>query len=147
MQLHARFPSLRIVLEHVSTAAAIRAVKSKPSNVAATITPHHLMVRFPRYGAYSRPLVTAPQRDWSCDWRNRGGRCACVQLTVGDVIKPEAIKQVAATGHATCSADAVAQPHNFCKPIAKTEEDREALRQVSGVVAASALSDVFAEGS
>ncbi|PHJ15373.1 dihydroorotase [Cystoisospora suis] len=95
-QLHSRFPSLRIVLEHVSTASAIRAVRSKPPNVAATITPHHLM------------------------------------LTIDDVLKPDAITSASSPRDAPtcCSADAVAQPHNFCKPLAKTKEDREALRQV-----------------
>ncbi|GAA5826976.1 hypothetical protein JCM11251_002188 [Rhodosporidiobolus azoricus] len=37
-----KFPKLRIVLEHCTTAAAVEAVKSLPSNVVATITPHHL---------------------------------------------------------------------------------------------------------
>ena len=36
------FPGLRIVLEHLSTAAAVRAVESLPETVAATITAHHL---------------------------------------------------------------------------------------------------------
>lgn len=35
------FPSLRIVLEHVSTAAAVAAVRALP-NVGATVTAHHL---------------------------------------------------------------------------------------------------------
>jgi dihydroorotase len=39
----ARFPSLRIVLEHITTADAVDFVKSAGDNVAATITPHHLM--------------------------------------------------------------------------------------------------------
>lgn len=42
LDLHARFPNLRIVLEHCTTAAAIEAVKKCSSKVAATITPHHL---------------------------------------------------------------------------------------------------------
>jgi dihydroorotase len=36
------FPRLRIVLEHISTKAAVDFVKAAPKNVAATITPHHL---------------------------------------------------------------------------------------------------------
>jgi dihydroorotase len=36
------FPRLKIVLEHVSTAAAVRAVERLPGNVAATVTVHHL---------------------------------------------------------------------------------------------------------
>lgn len=38
------FPKLRMVLEHVTTRAAVEAVESLPDNVAATITPHHLEI-------------------------------------------------------------------------------------------------------
>jgi len=41
-KLHARFPKLRIVLEHATTAAAIECVKKLGKTVAATITAHHL---------------------------------------------------------------------------------------------------------
>ncbi len=43
MKLAREFPSLKIVLEHISTAAAVRCVK-KLHNVAATVTPHHLVL-------------------------------------------------------------------------------------------------------
>lgn len=36
------FPSLRIVLEHISTKAAVDFIKQAPGNIAATITAHHL---------------------------------------------------------------------------------------------------------
>ena len=42
--LHRRFPRLRIVLEHCSTAAAIEAVRGCNDTVAATITAHHLFL-------------------------------------------------------------------------------------------------------
>jgi dihydroorotase len=38
-----RFPRLRIVLEHITTAHAVEFVKAAPANVAATITVHHLL--------------------------------------------------------------------------------------------------------
>lgn len=41
-KLHARFPRLRIVLEHVTTAAAVACVKRLGDRVAATVTAHHL---------------------------------------------------------------------------------------------------------
>jgi dihydroorotase len=41
-RLHQRFPNLRIVLEHVTTADAVDCVKSLGKTVAATITVHHL---------------------------------------------------------------------------------------------------------
>ncbi|KAK4938396.1 hypothetical protein LTR28_009612 [Elasticomyces elasticus] len=44
LDLHARFPTLRIVLEHCTTASAIAAVASLGPAVAATITAHHLFM-------------------------------------------------------------------------------------------------------
>ena len=41
LDLHRRFPKLRIILEHCTTEAAIKAVKSCGPTVAATITAHH----------------------------------------------------------------------------------------------------------
>jgi len=38
------FPKLRIVLEHVTTVAGVLIVKDLPDTVAATITPHHLLL-------------------------------------------------------------------------------------------------------
>lgn len=40
----ARFPALRLVLEHITTAQAVDFVRASGSNVAATITPHHLHI-------------------------------------------------------------------------------------------------------
>lgn len=37
------FPSLKLVFEHITTAQAVRFVTDGPTNVAATITPQHLM--------------------------------------------------------------------------------------------------------
>lgn len=44
LDLHKRFPNLRIILEHCTSAAAIKAVQSCGPNVAATITAHHLFM-------------------------------------------------------------------------------------------------------
>ena len=44
LDLHRRFPNLRIILEHCTSAAAIAAVKSCGPTVAATITAHHLFL-------------------------------------------------------------------------------------------------------
>ena len=38
------FPRLKIVLEHISTDAAVRTVLTMPGNVAATITVHHMFL-------------------------------------------------------------------------------------------------------
>ncbi|KAL1981043.1 hypothetical protein VTN96DRAFT_3152 [Rasamsonia emersonii] len=69
-KLHAAFPKLRIVLEHVSTRQGLEAVRQCGPTVAGTITAHHLWMVID---------------DWC-----------------GDVF-------------------------NFCKPVAKTPEDRVAL--------------------
>ncbi|KAG5654058.1 hypothetical protein H0H81_007784 [Sphagnurus paluster] len=42
LKIHAKFPRLRIVLEHATTRAAVEAVKSCGPTVACTITAHHL---------------------------------------------------------------------------------------------------------
>jgi dihydroorotase len=39
-----RYPRLRIVFEHITTARAVEFVRSAPSRVAATITAHHLLL-------------------------------------------------------------------------------------------------------
>ncbi|MDO5674583.1 MAG: dihydroorotase [bacterium] len=68
------FPRLRLVMEHISTAAALEFL-DKHEQMAATVTLHHLM------------------------------------LTLDDM------------------AGGLLQPHLFCKPIAKTPRDRDALRR------------------
>lgn len=42
--LRRRFPGLRLVLEHVTTAEAVDYVLEASDNLAATITPHHLVI-------------------------------------------------------------------------------------------------------
>ena len=68
------FPKLHIIMEHITTEAAVRFLE-KFNNVSATITLHHLMI------------------------------------TLDDVV------------------GGLMQPDLFCKPIAKTPSDREALRE------------------
>jgi len=75
--LHADFPDLKIVLEHITTREGRDFILSCGKNVAATITVHHLL------------------------------------LTLDDVL-----------GN-------FLEPHNFCKPIAKYPEDRDALLEAA----------------
>ena len=44
LPLRARLPDLRIVLEHATTKTAVDTVLAADANLAATITPHHLMI-------------------------------------------------------------------------------------------------------
>lgn len=39
-----RFPGLRVVFEHITTREAVELVQTVPNRIAATITPHHLML-------------------------------------------------------------------------------------------------------
>lgn len=39
-----QFPDLKVVLEHITTEQAVNFVTQAPKNVAATITPHHLLL-------------------------------------------------------------------------------------------------------
>lgn len=41
--LHARLPQLKIVLEHITTSDAVTFVRETSTNIAATITAHHLL--------------------------------------------------------------------------------------------------------
>ena len=43
-QITQRFPGLRLVLEHVTTRAAVEYVNAAPANIAATVTAHHLLL-------------------------------------------------------------------------------------------------------
>lgn len=71
-KIHEAFPSLKIVLEHATTASAIQTVLSLGPSVGCSITAHHLLL-----------IID----DWA------------------------------------------GQPLHFCKPVAKTYEDRRALRE------------------
>jgi dihydroorotase len=42
--LLAKYPALKVVFEHITTREAAEFVANAPSNVAATITPHHLLM-------------------------------------------------------------------------------------------------------
>jgi len=79
-----QFPGLKVVLEHVDTAAGVRFVKAAGPNVAATITVHHLF------------------------------------LTTDDIL-----------GGRQTEKGSKLQPHNFCKPVPKREQDRRALVQAA----------------
>lgn len=62
------FPKLKIVLEHVTTADAVREIERLPDNVAATITVHHLYLTLDdiiggtlRPHAFCKPVAKRPE--------------------------------------------------------------------------------------
>jgi len=64
LDLHRRFPKLRIVLEHCTTAAAVEAVKKCGPTVAATITAHHLYLTIDQWAdnphCFCKPVAKLP---------------------------------------------------------------------------------------
>lgn len=64
-KLATAFPKLRIVLEHATTSAAVKTVASLPSNVACTITAHHLYLTIdevaPQPHHFCKPLAKEPK--------------------------------------------------------------------------------------
>jgi len=62
--LHKRFPNLRIILEHCTTAAAVDAVKQCGPNVAGTITAHHLFLTIDDWAGdpinFCKPVAKLP---------------------------------------------------------------------------------------
>ncbi|KAJ5676534.1 dihydroorotase [Penicillium maclennaniae] len=64
LELHARFPKLRIILEHCTTAAAIEAVKKCGPTVAGTITAHHLSIIIDSWAGdpfcFCKPVAKTP---------------------------------------------------------------------------------------
>lgn len=71
------FPSLKIVLEHISTQLAVMFVEDAPQNVAATITPHHLSMTLDDVIGYSQSFgylmrphnMCKPVAKWEVDRR------------------------------------------------------------------------------
>jgi dihydroorotase len=65
IQLHRDFPRLRIVMEHVTTAAAVETVLSLGATVAATITVHHLELTIDdvvgKCHGYCKPVAKYPK--------------------------------------------------------------------------------------
>lgn len=62
--LHAKFPKLRIVLEHATTRAAVECVKELGDTVACTITAHHLAMTVDDWAGqpwhYCKPVAKFP---------------------------------------------------------------------------------------
>ncbi|OJJ45754.1 hypothetical protein ASPZODRAFT_133625 [Penicilliopsis zonata CBS 506.65] len=63
-ELHERFPKLRIILEHCTTAAAVEAVKKCGPTVAGSITAHHLSLIVDNWAGdpfcFCKPVAKTP---------------------------------------------------------------------------------------
>ncbi|KAM0167319.1 hypothetical protein ACHAQE_000621 [Botrytis cinerea] len=64
LSLHRQFPTLKIVLEHCTTAAAIQTVKQCGPNVVGTITAHHLFLTIDQWADdafhFCKPVAKLP---------------------------------------------------------------------------------------
>lgn len=64
LDLHRRFPKLRIILEHCTSAAAVKAVKQCGPNVAGTITAHHIFMTVDSWAGdphcFCKPVAKLP---------------------------------------------------------------------------------------
>ncbi|KAF3940440.1 Dihydroorotase [Dactylella cylindrospora] len=64
LSIHEKFPKLRIVLEHCTTAAAVEAVRMCGPNVAGTITAHHLFLTIDHWAddpfCFCKPVAKLP---------------------------------------------------------------------------------------
>jgi dihydroorotase len=56
VKLHRDFPTLKIVLEHATTRAAVECVESLGPSVGCTITIHHLELIVDDWSGLKRPL-------------------------------------------------------------------------------------------
>lgn len=120
-RLVARYPKLRIVLEHISTKEAVCAVKAWPARVAATITAHHLSYTID---------------DLLGDRLEQGYYCKPLLKTVQD---RQALVEAAVSGSPRFFFGSDSAPHTF---VAKTAG---AAGSYSAPVAMSLLATVFDE--
>ncbi|KAK6530770.1 hypothetical protein TWF281_007607 [Arthrobotrys megalospora] len=64
LSIHHKFPNLRIVLEHCTTAAAVEAVRACGPTVAGTITAHHLFLTIDNWAddpfCFCKPVAKLP---------------------------------------------------------------------------------------
>ncbi|KAF2861285.1 Dihydroorotase [Piedraia hortae CBS 480.64] len=108
-ELHARFPKLRIVLEHCTTAAAIETVKACGPTVAATITAHHLFMVVDDWAGdphcYCKPVAKLPRDRWALVKAVVGGN---KKFFFGSDSAPHAIESKRAD---SVAAGVFTQPH------------------------------------
>jgi dihydroorotase len=110
VKLHARFPRLRIVLEHATTRAAVETVKSLGDTIGCTITAHHLDLTVDDWAGqgwhYCKPVAKYPDdRDALREVVREGGFETCRATQTG-LIEP-----VSVTGHPRFFLGSDSAPH------------------------------------
>ncbi|MCJ1404728.1 hypothetical protein MMC11_007954 [Xylographa trunciseda] len=114
LELHARFPLLRIVLEHCTTAAAIEAVKSCGPNVVGTITAHHLSLIVDDFAGdsynYCKPVPKTPEDRHALLHAAASGNSKFF-LGTDSAPHPAIAKRGGTDGNAKHAAGVFSQPH------------------------------------
>ncbi len=114
LDLHRRFPKLRIILEHCTTAAAIEAVKSCGPTVAGTITAHHLFLIIDDWANdpfnYCKPVAKLPADRLALIETAASGN---PKFFLGTDSAPHALsaKRGGSDGMGKCAAGVFTQPH------------------------------------
>jgi len=107
-----KVPDLRVVMEHITTADAAEFVAAAPPNVAATVTPQHMLLN------RNALFVVSVDR--------------CTGLACNDAALPTAASALPAlTAQSAHQTNPTLQkglrPHNYCLPVLKRERHREAV--------------------
>jgi len=150
-----RFPALRIVFEHITTAEAAQFVADAPATVAATITPQHLhisrnamLVGGIRPHAYCLPVAKREHHRLAVRAAAASGS---PKFFLGTDSAPHAVHTKEAVAFVEAAAPNVAatitpqhlhinrnamlvggiRPHAYCLPVAKREKHRLALRRAA----------------
>ncbi len=94
-----QLPTLKVVLEHITTQHAVDFVRSAPGNVAATVTPQHMLLN----------------------------RNALFQVGMHTKLVTCFLDAVILHGGSSIGVQGGLQPHAFCLPVLKREKHRRAV--------------------
>jgi len=126
------FPGLRIIFEHVTTRQAVDFVTSAPANVAATITPHHLMLNRNamfdgglRPHAYCLPLIKREEH-------RRAVRAAAVGGSPKFFLGTDSAPHVAATKQSACGCAGIFNAPFAIEAYSQIFDEDDALDRLEG---------------
>ncbi len=130
--LRETLPELRIVLEHVTTSDGVDFVQSQPSNMAATITPHHLALN------RNHMLVGGIRPHYYClPILKRGDHqhALMAAATSGDArffLGTDSAPHTANTKESACGCAGVFNSPNTMSTLAQLFDDANALDKLEG---------------
>jgi len=134
LPLREKLPQLRIVLEHVTTSNGVEFVQSQSSNMAATITPHHLVLNRnhmlvggirPHY--YCLPILKRADHQ----------HALVAAATSGDsrfLLGTDSAPHTANTKESACGCAGVFNAPNTMSTLAQLFDDAQALDKLEGFV-------------